>query len=365
MASQKFIETKLNKHYLPKNKNRGENVSLSDRNSRLVLVITLLSTLTFLITMVLTYVKNNYAEFYIGDVFPIGVEHVFSNALITNLILVFSIALFYCYFEAQTYCNYPEERLNKYIGKANFFYQRLLISIKLSFITSLILFILLIQFPILNSSTVIFFGIVVIVIIIIISLSYINWNNKLMDKLFSKVKLLTQSRIEIEIIYYWFLILMSFSIVIVLVGIQSNLNGEVTVEFSSKTGEMEIIYSDKTIDMMPSEVIYRINGNEKKVSQSDFMAAGSNIVFTENRKVFFKEYNITKQLYNGVNVLYKANVDLKDQLNEGRNDIEISFVINDLISDNEGKKRYTIWNSITKQGDNLEVTKEKFSFKIN
>jgi hypothetical protein len=341
-------------------------MSLSDRNSRLVLVITLLGTLTFLITKVFSFVKNIYSSVYIGDVFPIGVDHIFSHALFSNLLVVFFIAILYCYFEAQTYCNYPEGKLNKYIQKANLFYHRLLTSIKVCFIITFLFFFLMIQFPIINRVTVIFFGTVVICMIIIISLSYIKWGKyPFLDKLFSKVKRIMKASTELEIIYYWFLSLVSLSLIIALLGLQSNLNANIAVEFSSKTGEMEITYTDTTTDMMPKEVTYKINGKEKKIKESDFMKAGSSIVSSENRKMLFNEKNITKQLYNGTNVLYRANVDLMKQLNEGRNDIEISFVVNDLVRENDRKKKYTIWNSIIKKGDSLEITKEKFSLKVN
>ncbi|UKL01158.1 hypothetical protein [Brevibacillus brevis] len=341
-------------------------MSFSDRNSRLVLVITLLGTLTFLITKVFSFVKNIYSSVYVGDLFPIGVDHVFSHALISNLLMVFIIAMLYCYFEAQTYCNYSEGKLNKYIQKANLFYHKLLTSIKVCFIITFIFFFLMIQFPIINRVTVVFFGIVIFFMIIVISLSYIKWGKyPFLDKLFSKVKRMMKARTELEIIYYWFLSLFSLSIIIALLGLQSNLNANIAVEFSSKTGEMEIAYTDTTTDMMPKEVTYKINGKEKKIKKSDFMTAGSSIMFSENRKILFNDNNIAKQLYNGANVLYRANVDIKKLLNEGRNDIEISFVINDLVSENDGKKRYTIWNSIVKKGDSLEITKEKFSLKVN
>lgn len=341
-------------------------MGLSDRNSRLILVITLFGALIFLITKVFSFAKNIYSSVYIGDVFPIGVDHIFSHALISNLLVVFFIAILYCYFEAQTYCSYPEGKLNKYILKANLFYIRLITSIKICFIITLLFFFLMIQFPVINRDTANFLGIVVICIVIIISLSYIKWGKyPFLENLFLKVKSIMKARTELEIIYYWFLSIVSLFLIIAIVGLQSNLNANIAINFSSKTGQMEITYTDITTDMMPKEITYKVNGEERKIKDSDFMKAGSSLEFFENRKILFNENNISKQLYSGTNVLFRTKVDLMKQLNEGINEIEICFDIDDLVGKNNGKKKYTIWNSILKKGNSLEITKEKYSFKVN
>ncbi|GGI18492.1 hypothetical protein [Gottfriedia solisilvae] len=340
-------------------------MSLSDRNSRLVLVITLISVLIFLIKKTFSLVMSDYSHVYTGDAYPIGLDHLFSSALISNLIVVLILAIVYCYFEAQTYCHYPEGTLNNYINKANSCYKQLITSIKICFIITSIFFFLMISFPVINRSIVKIVVAVLIFIVVVISLSFTNWKIPLIYKLLKAIKRYIKASLNLTIIYYWFLALITLFAIVSILGIKSNLDTNVNIEFLEKTSEMHITYTDKTTDMFPVEISYKVNGKKQMIKDSDALIAGSKLELSEKRKFLLKDYKIKKEMYSDAKVLYTYKIDLKKQLREGKNDIEINFVINDFINDYEGKRKYTIWNSIIKNDEKVEITEKKFKFKIN
>ncbi len=337
-------------------------MNLSDRNSRLILVITFISTLIFLLKKGFPIVKSSFSYIYTGDTIPIGLEHIFSIALISNLIIVFTLALIYCYFEAQTYGGYPEDVLKGYEKKADNYYQKLISSFKTAFFITIILFFIMLEIPIINKSILVK---LTCIIILIISLSYIKWKWEKLNRLFSSINRFIAPRINLFTILHWILAFSFFFAILSILAIKSNLDTQVVVDFSDEKEEMKITYNDKTTDMLPVMIFYKVNGIKININDSDALVAGSKKESSENRRILFNNNSINKEFLTGSNVTYTYVIDLKSRLHAGKNNIEIHFEINDLISDFKGKQKYTIWNSIVKNGDNLVITKKKFTFNID
>lgn len=128
-----------------------------------------------------------------------------------------------------------------------------------------------------------------------------------------------------------------------------------SINFSNTTGEMKVKYSSRTTDKMPDKFIIIINGEEQIIKDNDFLIAVTSVELNEGK--------LTKHNLEKGSVVYEVNEDVKNLLDEGNNEIEISFSVSRLGGENS-KEEYTILNTVVKNGDSLEFVQESFEFEL-
>ncbi|MDF2557981.1 MAG: hypothetical protein K0R71_1809 [Bacillales bacterium] len=337
-------------------------MSASNRNNRLLFVITLLGLLGVLLKGVFTFAKSNYTSVYEGNI-PIGMDHMFTHALISDVIIVLITSILYCYFEAHTFYSYSNEKMEFYKKRSDTYFLRLLTSIKLSFVITLLIFSLMLFIPVFNSITEKALLVLAIIIFVITILSYVDFKNKILKLIFSGIRKQIKENLTFEFFYYWLITFISLFLIVMFFGIESNLNTKIEVKFSNQTGKMQLNYSDTTSDKMPNRIRLIINGRETVFYKHDFLEAGISVKKSQNREILFKETQIIKQDLKGAQVLYTRTVDLNEMLNEGVNKIEIKFEVNNLLNINS-KEEYSVINTVNKFEGSFEFAKQNFKIRI-
>lgn len=340
-------------------------MNLSDRNSRLLLVLTLISGVYLLTQQLYKITQNAYSVVY--QKYGIGSEHILTIMMYADVLLILVLALIYSYNEANTFCKFEQETLNKYKSNADKYYQLLVQSIFIVFGLSFIIIFIASQAQTLImllviSSLLIFTIYVMPSLIKIFSFVFKNRFIKL-HKFSIQVESLYKRNYIYKILWYWVVIFVSISLIIYVIGMDSIFDTQLEMIFSSKNKSSELnlditytdISPDKTPDNFVIDIVNPVKSVQMIVYSSDF---NKSFIQEKNSQNGVDKYRFGKGGYT-----MKKRLNIADNLVLGKNQIVISFKIKDLFI--KGKvNEYKVVNEVYRDDRQIIITRDQFKLKI-
>lgn len=344
-------------------------MKLSDRNSRLLLVISLISGLFIVGNYLFGDLNNTFNLIYSGK-FVVGSEHILSSLLTAEILVIIWYALKYSYYESRTYCNYPKERKNEIQDKADICYLVLLNTIFYVFIMTILIFILSAIF----SLTVFIVSAVLIVIILIIP-EFIDADlflhefktsiskNKFMGRLLQIYRTNRIGAITI-CLCIWFIMVLSYGLNI---GVDGQFQPKLNLKFDNTTVKDQLIldltFSDISPDKVPETFTIDIENQEfietVKLEPNDFIKAS--IVATERNVNKDTTISQVKYLRKGIFKMNKK-INMTPYLKKGKNIISIRFTVKKpllkLSSD------YLLYNEVHYNNGSIELAEEQLDIDL-
>jgi len=344
------------------------------RNNRLLIIFTLLGFLFIVFKYILNIVKNIFGGIYVK--YGVGIDHLFSVSLLTGLIFLIIVTLLYCYFEAYNFGQYSYLLKIKYAQRADEWYKKVLDSI---YMCTVFCFLFLASISIFKN--IIVFMLFLAILLLFISMLYIKvvvigTTNSLLINIYTKtigfyINLPFAKLSKIWIILYLFLLFITVPIVM-----NSYLNANLEVKYSipnKQDAKLIFIFSDISSDKMPNSLnLSIINSKATKtlvLKSMDFTSTGIQVVNgNENEEIekkspeeFFELFSDKKLILKSLNYKAKSITNIGSYLQEGDNEIVVSFSIGDSIIFH---KEYTIVENIQIQGSKIKINQKRSIVKL-
>lgn len=332
---------------------KQEKNDLSERNSRLLLVIGGVGLSGVLFKAILSMIGSSFSTITESPL-VFNVPQIISSLVLSSFLLIFFTALFYCYFELHNYGFLSDGIDKKYAVKADKYYKYLLNSFKYSLFISLTALISFQMIPIFMNYFQYFCIFLTFISLLVISLLLKNKNYK---KILISIKGINYRKINYNLIFVFGVIWASSMILTIEFGVKYNTNSQITFDFKASNKQLQINFNDTIPDYMPKEILVR-TVNDK----------GKNREYILKTKEFYntyvqvkseeKEYGPINTILSGTssNIINKSDINffktLKlDKLDSKKGVIFIQFKINKTSS----TETYTVKNfyTIDKSGNVL------------
>lgn len=333
-------------------------MELSERNSRLVLVFGGIGLSGFLFNAIGKFIKQSYSTFDMHASIPFSISQLFSSLILSSFVVILGLGVIYCFFELFSYSNMPSDSKSKYSDKADRYYTYLLKYAAVSLIVSIIILLVYTYFVEfiylginLNKFLIGFLIIFLIVLITLLSIKKTRNNiTKGFKSLFKTIgSFFSTHNIAITVIsvFIWILCF----IVTSAIGINSNTNAGLNIEFDNKDFKITFKYEDSVVDFVPKsfsvdilnngEIIEEFQFDKKDFKQSYVFATQTNLETKAKEQVM---------LINKNNFIYTKSLILESLKNLDQGEIVIQFERDDLLT----KEVFTIQNQFfTEDGKTL------------
>lgn len=334
-------------------------MELSERNSRLVLVFGGIGLSGYLFNSIGKFIKQSYSTFDMHASIPFSISQLFSSLILSSFLVILGLGVIYCFFELFSYSNMASDVKLKYSDRADRYYTYLLkyvaVSIMVIFVI-LFVYTYFVEFIYMGINlNRIFIGLLIIFLIVLITLIFIKKTRSKITKgfkgLFKTVGSFFSTHNIVITVISLFIWAMCF-IVTFAIGINSNTNAVLNIEFNNKDFEITFQYEDSVVDFVPKsfsvdilnngEIIKEFQFDEKDFKQSYVFATQTNL---EKES---KEQQV--MLINKNNFIYTKSLILDSLKNLDQGEIVIQFERDDLLT----KQSYRIQNQFfTEDGKTL------------
>lgn len=339
-------------------------MQLSDRNSRLILVISGIGLFGFVLKAIMNSITTSFSSIYLTS-FPLGVSQVFSTLLLANALIILCVGVIYCYFELHNYGNYSEEEKEKYMNLADKWY---LLLLKISYTSLFMLFVLIFSLfallPIVLAFKLTSLIIFSIILLIILMASINKWRKNWWKELISRIKILKHYITQSIIVLVWSLVLPVSTIA----AVSTNLNTQLDINFNeASTPSISFHFTDHLPDKMPDEIKVTILSSSEEapivLKKSTFNVSSLEVTGTDQNNMILEslvaksDFILVKQS----NFSFNKSLELPQlkKLKEGY--IEITFYESSGIS---GKKKYRIINHFNVNDGKIKFQQEDFSIEL-
>lgn len=334
-------------------------MQLSDRNSRLLLVLTGIGLFGYILKVIIQTINSSFSNIYIGS-FPIGIEQVFSVILFINALLILGIGIIYCYFELHSYGNFENTEQNEYHLKADKFYRLLLKISYISFFMALLLLFFifgLLPFFLLLKKLALIVSLIIMFVILLITIK--KWRGNWFSEFIQRLNGLKKYSIHFSIFTIWLILVPS----IIILGINLNLNPNFDIEFkSSNNPEVTFIFKDHAPDKMPEEIIIKTvaKNNESviKLKKADFDYSFIEVKETVENNAAFYSFLSNNEMF----ILGKSDFIFEKSVNLNLNKIEDGYIEIKFIdqTDINSEASYRIVNKYKIEDGKVKFNRNKF-----
>jgi hypothetical protein len=341
-----------------------DEMQLSDRNSRLLLICSGIGVFGYIIKVIIQSIYHSFSIIYLGP-FPIGIGQIFSTILFANALIIFGTGICYGYFELHNYGNYEGEEKTRYQVTADKCYRLLLKISYTSLLMALVLiFILFCILPLFIAFKLIFIIFIGLILLIFFKVTIKKWSRNWFKEFIGQVKKLKKFYIHAIIAFVWTIFLPS----LIIMGISQNLNTHFDITFKNGDVPNAIFhFSDNAPDRMPKEFTITIDANsyhkELKLYQEEFNYSIVEVKGTELNNSPLAQYLQKNKTFDVSNSNYTFNktIDLQDIISRKEGSIEIKFKEENDIS---GTRTYRVVNKFTVLNGKIQFNQEKFNIKL-
>lgn len=339
-------------------------LTISERNSRLLLIITSIGIVLFLFKLLSMVLEEVYQKLYITKVFPFGLglgpEHIILPMLLSSTLIIIFFGIKYCYSEYINFANINIKSIRTdYQNKADTNYKQMLGILQLLFLLSVSI----------TTLTILFFqSYKLFVLITILLLFTIVIRNKDVRSWYKRNKSIyfpTKDSLLFESLAFWF----GLSCLFFILGfsfIDTHLKPSVEIRFN--TVKKEVPMQIKFANQLPDKITLLIlNKNSKKtitLKENDFLDSfvESTEPIEKAEKVDISTKTDIKLIFNQSYYDYITTKEIGNFLKDGTNYIVINFKSNPYSLINE--KNYRIVNRIDIKNGIRTFAKDKFAFQL-
>lgn len=333
-------------------------LSTGDRNSRLILIVTLIGSFAVFFTFLIELLKTYYNQLYISSAFknlPFGTEHFVMPIFLTSVSFILYYSIKYCFSEARNFGMFEShEDITRFEKLADKNYKELLNQIKLHFF--LVLGLLYFSFIIFN--TPIYIAIISAVILVIaLIVKIMNDKINIMDMAIIKEFSILKLGIWLFLLILWFLMGISFS--------NTALNREINFQFVSDPNP-SVNIKIKNISTIPKDfniTIENADGKEEIILKDSnfshaFLEVTSHEYVDKNNNT---STSINTKLMYGENIYeYSSAVNLSNYLINGNNYIVITYSVEGFPT----VRNYRLVNEVSIVNGKLTFSRDEFSAKL-